>query len=162
MAYMIPEKPREYDPKSKEGQMFHALENLPREYYVVHSLKMTNVVNNALISREADFVVFHPDKGLLVLECKGGFPKYDGQWKFGNGEIMPHGGPYRQAETGMREIEKAIRNTNCGHLLNNCRMFYGVWFSSLSRDSLRQQNRHLFPPLHAFLWFFLLYPKADV
>ena len=140
MAYMIPEKPREYDPKSKEGQMFHALENLPREYYVVHSLKMANVVNNALISREADFVVFHPDKGLLVLECKGGFPKYDGQWKFGNGEIMPHGGPYRQAETGMREIEKAIRNTNCGHLLNNCRMFYGVWFSSLSRDSLRQQN----------------------
>ena len=140
MAYMIPESPREFDPKSKEGEMFHALENLPHEYYVVHSLKTVNVVKNALLSREADFVVFHPDKGLLVLECKGGYPKYDGQWRFGNGDPMPHGGPYRQAETGMRAIENAIRDTNCAHLLKNCKMFYGVWFSSLSKDSLRAQN----------------------
>ena len=140
MAYMIPEAPREYDPKSKEDQMFYALENLPREYYVVHSLKTVNVVNNALLSREADFVVFHPDKGILVLECKGGYPKYDGQWKFGNGEPMPHGGPYRQAEGAMRAIENSIRNTSCSYLLKNCKIFYGVWFPSLSRNNLKSQN----------------------
>ena len=37
MAYMIPESPREFKKESREGEMFHALENLPHEYYVVHS-----------------------------------------------------------------------------------------------------------------------------
>ena len=44
MAYMIPEVPRKYEPKSKEGQMFFSLEKLPHEYYVVHSLKTTNMM----------------------------------------------------------------------------------------------------------------------
>ena len=57
MAYMIPEVPRKYEPKSKEGQMFFSLEKLPHDYYVVHSLKTTNVVKNALMIREADFVI---------------------------------------------------------------------------------------------------------
>lgn len=140
MAYMIPEVPRHYDPKSKEGQMFFSLEKLPKEYYVVHSLKTTNVVKNALLSREADFVIFHPDKGLLVMECKGGYPKYDGVWRYGNGDPMPHGGPYNQAETCMHAIENSIKNSSSGYLLKNCRTYYGVWFPSLSRDTLRNQK----------------------
>lgn len=140
MAYMIPEVPRKYEPKSKEGQMFFSLEKLPHEYYVVHSLKTTNVVKNALMIREADFVIFHPEKGLLVMECKGGYPKYDGIWRYGNGEPMPHGGPYIQAETCMHAIENSIKNSSSGYLLKNCRMYYGVWFPSLSRDTLRGEN----------------------
>ena len=140
MAFMIPETPRDYDLNSKEGLMFQALEKLPRDYYVVHSLKTANVVHNALLSREADFVIFHPEKGLLVLECKGGYPKYDGKWKYGNGELMPHGGPYIQAETCMHAIENSIKNSNCGYLMKNCRTYYGVWFPSLARDNLKAQN----------------------
>ena len=141
MAYMIPETPREYKKNSREGDMFQALETLPREYYVVHSLKTTNLVQNNLMSREADFVIFHPDKGMLVLECKGGFPKYEnGRWYCGNGEEMDHDGPYRQASDTMYAIEKSIERSNSMYLLKNCRRFYGVWFPSVSRDSLRKQN----------------------
>ena len=138
---MIPESPREFKKESREGEMFHALENLPHEYYVVHSLKTANLVKNSLLSREADFVIFHPEKGLLVLECKGGYPRYEnGKWYCGNGAEMSHDGPYRQAADTMYAIEKSISYSSSAQLLNHCRRYYGVWFPSVSRDNLRRQN----------------------
>lgn len=141
MAYMIPETPREFKANSKEGLMFESLERLPREYYVVHSLKATDFVKGALLSREADFVIFHPGKGIIVLECKGGFPQYDGsEWRFGNGIPMPHGGPYRQAESAMHAMEDSIRQAGCELVLGHCAMYYGVWFPSVSKESLKSQT----------------------
>ena len=141
MAVMIPETPRKYEAKSKEGLMFQSLDKLPKEYYVVHSLKAANYVKGALLVREADFVIFNPDKGIIVMECKGGFPEYvNGEWRNGNGEPMEHDGPYRQAESGMHAIEKAIRNAGCEPMLTHCAMYYGVWFPSLTKENLRRQN----------------------
>ena len=140
MAYMIPETPRDFNINSKEGMMFESLEKLPRDYYVVHSLKATDFVKGALLSREADFVIFHPDKGIIVLECKGGFPKYEnGMWYYGMGKPMGKGGPYRQAETAMHAIEDSIRMAGCEMLLSHCALYYGVWFPSLSKENLKSQ-----------------------
>ena len=82
---MIPETPREFKPSSKEDLMFESLEKLPGDYYVIHSLKMTDFIKSSLKTREIDFVIFHPQKGILSLECKGGFPQYvNGEWKYGD------------------------------------------------------------------------------
>ena len=43
MAIMIPEKPRTFDPKSREDIMFSALENLPDDYYVLHSFQINKI-----------------------------------------------------------------------------------------------------------------------
>ena len=42
MARMIPDIPKEFDPKSKEGLMFYELNNLPDDYYVFHSFSTIN------------------------------------------------------------------------------------------------------------------------
>ncbi len=141
MAIMIPETPREFKPNSKEGLMFESLEKLPGEYYVIHSLKMTDFTKNDLKTREVDFLVFHPQKGIITLECKGGFPQYiNGEWKNGNGEPMGHDGPYRQSSSAMYAMERSMRMAGCGPMLNRCRMYYGVWFPSLTKENLRRQD----------------------
>ena len=141
MAIMIPETPREFKPNSKEDLMFESLEKLPSDYYVIHSLVATDYSSGSLISREADFVIFHPKKGFIFLECKGGFPKYvDGRWYNGNGKPMGHDGPYRQAKTAMHTIEDSMTKAGCGPMLNRCRTHFGVWFPSLTKENLKQQN----------------------
>ena len=141
MAIMIPETPREFNANSKEGLMFESLNKLPGEYYVVHSLKMTDFTKNDLKTREVDFLIFHPQKGILSLECKGGFPQYvNGEWKNGNGTPMGHGGPYRQSSSAMHAIEESMKLAGCGPMLNRCRMYFGVWFPSLTKENLRHQD----------------------
>lgn len=60
MAKMYPEKPREFDPKSMEGYMFHALEQLPDSYHVFHSFTIVSIVDSTIYESETDFVVFNP------------------------------------------------------------------------------------------------------
>ncbi len=140
MAIMIPDTPREYTRASREGEVFRALEKLPREYYVVHSLKTVRVDRNSVKTREADFIIFHPNKGFLVLECKGGAISYhDGRWYYFNNTPMPHDGPYNQASSCMHDIENDVAYSTSPDLLNNCRSFYGVWFLGLTRATLRSQ-----------------------
>ena len=67
MAIMLPAKPREFDPASKEGLMFEALEQLPDDYYVFHSFQMTSVRNNTVYENEIDFVIFNPSLGIICL-----------------------------------------------------------------------------------------------
>lgn len=43
MAIMIPNRPHSFTPASLEGVMFTALEKLPDDYYVFHSLKISTV-----------------------------------------------------------------------------------------------------------------------
>ena len=141
MAIMIPETPREFKPKSKEDLMFESLEKLPQDYYVIHSLVATDYSGGSLFSREADFVIFHPEKGFLFLECKGGFPKYEnGNWYYGNGDPMGHDGPYRQAKSAMHAVEESMKLAGCGPMLNHCKTYFGVWFPSLTKENLKQQN----------------------
>lgn len=43
MAKMIPDNPKQFDPKSQEGLMFDELNNLPEDYYVFHSFSIVTV-----------------------------------------------------------------------------------------------------------------------
>lgn len=57
MAIMIPDRPHAFTPASLEGVMFTALEKLPDEYYIFHSLRLSTVVDNTFHESETDFVV---------------------------------------------------------------------------------------------------------
>ncbi len=72
MAYMFPEKPKEFAPNSQEGVMFEALAKLPDSYYVFHSFSIVNMEDGIVHENETDFVIFNADKGLLCLEAKAG------------------------------------------------------------------------------------------
>ena len=83
MAIMIPDKPKEFEVNSHEDLMFEALATLPDTYYVFHSFSIVSIVDSIVYESETDFVIFHPQKGVLCLEAKAGQVKYeDGLWKW--------------------------------------------------------------------------------
>lgn len=138
MAIMIPEEAREYDKASLEGIMFEALKRLPLDYYVVHSLKNVYVENNVLHEGETDFVIFNQSKGLLCLEAKAGAVRYEGGcWKYANGVIMKHGGPYNQAAGNKWNLLNVVQNSSLKDIANRCKFIHAVWFPSISKGDLR-------------------------
>ena len=139
MAIMIPEKPRDFDPRSREDIMFSALENLPDEYYVVHSFRVNKIrSDNSLYEGEADFVIFHPQKGILCLEAKATRVRYEnGTWLYGDGRPMHSGGPVAQAQRAMYAVRDYMRDHGMGDLAARCKFLYAVWFPIVSDSYLR-------------------------
>ena len=88
MAKIFPERLPESvldDPKrSGERKVYLALKNLPEKYTVFYSVHWISQAGTWGISEgEADFVITHPDLGVLILEVKGGaiqFRPDRGQW----------------------------------------------------------------------------------
>ena len=137
MATMIPDIPRDYDPRSHEGDIFEALNMLPEDYYVVHSFKNVRVENNVLHEGEADFVIFNPHKGILCVEAKAGKVKYENNtWKYASGRIMKHGGPYNQAASSKWSLFELVRDSRLKDIISRCKFLHAVWFPEVSNSEL--------------------------
>jgi hypothetical protein len=114
MAMMIPDVSPDEIVHGSERDVYVALrDQLPDPFRVVHSLPWLRPERDAadapLSEGEADFVIFHPDYGLLVLEVKGG------EEMFARGHLW-----FRKLERGERKITnpfvQARRNM---HALND-------------------------------------------
>lgn len=141
MAIMIPEKPRNYDSSSMEGIMFNALETLPDQYYVFHSLKISTVRENTFYESETDFVVFHPEKGLICIEAKAGAVRYsEGRWLYASGIPMSHDGPFNQASGNKWKLLKYVKDSRHSEITEHCKFMHAVWFPSLSEQDVRQMT----------------------
>ena len=75
MAIMYPNKPKECSINSKEDLMFEALEKLSDTYYVFHSFKIVNVIDEKMYESETDFVIFNPKTYGSTIPFKIVFPK---------------------------------------------------------------------------------------
>ena len=76
MAKMIPNKAFQTESLG-EVDIFNAFKKqLPDDYTVLHSLRWIGSTRRRS-QGEADFVVFHPQKGILVIEVKGGIIRLD-------------------------------------------------------------------------------------
>ncbi len=138
MAIMIPNRPHSFTPASLEGVMFTALEKLPDEYYVFHSLKISTVVENTFHESETDFVIFNKRLGIICLEAKAGQVHYEnGYWLYGNGEPMHNGGPFNQAASNKWKLMKYFENHRFFSILGKCKFLHAVWFPSISETDVR-------------------------
>ena len=96
-------------------------DGLPKDFTVLHSYPWLRPWRgkDLLLEGEADFVVFHPNKGLLVLEVKGGKTiRLQGrQWyrdtKQGPKEFQD---PFNQAQRNMHALLDIIRERAGGKL----------------------------------------------
>ena len=137
MAKMIPDTPRDFDPKSKEGLMFEELAQLSAEYYVFHSFSIVTASNGIIRESETDFVIFHPKKGILCLEAKAGQVDYmDGNWRYGSGVIMKKGGPYSQAESNKWKFKDYMIERGMKREFNRCKLLHAVWFPDVPLSKL--------------------------
>lgn len=83
---------------------------LPAGWYGWHSLRVRDPHG---YEGEGDFVLAHPDRGLLVLEVKGGrVEQRDGRW-FQNGQAMPRA-PLDQGKGFAKRLTSRLRDLGCG------------------------------------------------
>ena len=154
-AHMIPPVPKEFDEKSDEGLVFKALKKLPEDYYVFHSVSIAVVENNTFYEREIDFVVAHPKKGILCIEAKNGsgiwYDKTSRCWKYQNGTVMQHDGPYHQISTAKRAIISKIKCHANEDVQNLCSYYSSIcatahsFCSLLFTEDFVIGSEHIFP-----------------
>src|SRR5581483_11955350 len=83
MARMYPQWLPASGKSNAERKLFTVLQqHLPDEYIVLWSIDWTTprpaTYGGGAQEGEADFLILHPEKGVLVLEVKGGGVGYDG------------------------------------------------------------------------------------
>lgn len=82
---------------------------LPAGWQAWHSLRIRDKRNYL---GEGDFVLAHPDRGLLVLEVKGGhLEQRDGRW-FSNGIPLDES-PLNQAHSFLRKLRYRLEDARC-------------------------------------------------
>lgn len=103
MATIFPEDQRYHDPESPaERKLYPLLAGLPRDYTVYCNrswLAPPKRRKGAPRPAEADFLVAHPDRGVLVLEVKGGAIRHDpatDRW-WSNDNLLDKS-PFKQVE----------------------------------------------------------------
>ncbi|HAW58971.1 MAG TPA: hypothetical protein DCX03_08190, partial [Bacteroidales bacterium] len=84
MAKIFPERPpaiiRDDLLRSSELKVFTALKSLPKSYLVFYNTHWQKYDQNyGVYEGEADFIIAHPDKGIIVLEVKGGGIQYNSE-----------------------------------------------------------------------------------
>ncbi|MEH2265080.1 nuclease-related domain-containing protein [Nostoc sp.] len=77
MATIIPEKLSSTTKSNAEKKLFHIFaKNLSDDYIVFHGAWWQHI-KYVVQDREADFIIVHPQKGILIIEVKGGTISYD-------------------------------------------------------------------------------------
>lgn len=114
MAKMIPAVDPETIHNEGERLVYGALQDLPGDYLVLHSFPWLRPERHwsgaPLREGEADFVLLHPERGLMILEVKGGEPFLEGGQWFRQHGAMRRGmkDPFRQASRNMWALIKEI------------------------------------------------------
>ncbi len=77
MARMIPKKLSSRTRSNAEKTLFQIFENNLSDDYVVFHGAWWQHIKYIVQDREADFIIIHPDRGILIVEAKGGKISYD-------------------------------------------------------------------------------------
>jgi hypothetical protein len=148
MARMLPD----VDPASiehgSEEPVYRALrDQLPDDFIVLHSYPWLRPWRDtgALAEGEADFVVMHPEKGLLVLEVKGGESiQYVGQrwYRHTNAGSVEFKDPFVQARRNVHALLDIARERSGGRIRKDSLTYgYAAVFPHVDYDGA--------PPPHA-------------
>lgn len=150
MARMIPAVPVNNIAHDSEALVYAALEGgLSKKYTVFHSYPWLRLwrgdEGRALLEGEADFVVVHPERGLLVLEVKGGKVHHeDGRWhRRVRDSLKPIRDPFEQARRNMHALLSIIKEYSGGALgRDDLAHGYAVWFPHLDYNGTLPANTH--------------------
>jgi hypothetical protein len=110
MARMYPQRLPD-DASASERPIFNALQQLSDPWRVFHSVAWQSRRNGRQGDGEADFVLLHPEHGLIVIEAKGGsITIKDGDWFTSNKSGMYPIDPFEQAVSSKHALVKYLRD----------------------------------------------------
>ncbi len=142
MAQMIPQTMEEDNNSFGERQVFEALKKLPDDYTVFHSVRWNDRnEQNTVVYGESDFTIFHPRKGIIVIEVKsGGIECVNNTWTYirtDNGERHSMKNPLKQADKSKYRfldlLEELLADTEYTDHPQYCMVESAVWFPSISK-----------------------------
>ena len=121
MARMLPNvDPSQLQHTSEEPVYVALRDQLSDDYVVLHSYPWLRPWRGeALVEGEADFVVLHPSRGLLVLEVKGGERIWHDGYRWfrdtneGPSEFQD---PFKQAQRNMHALLEIVRERSGGRI----------------------------------------------
>ncbi len=122
MARMIPDvDPSQLEHTSEEPVYVALRDQLSDEFVVLHSYPWLRPWRGegALFEGEADFVLLHPEHGLLILEVKGGETiRHDGHRWFRDTKAGPREfqDPFRQAQRNMHALLDIVKERSGGRV----------------------------------------------
>ena len=141
MAKMIPTNPDDFNDSYGESEVFKALQDgLPNDYTVFHSFRWNRKTPFKRVEwGEADFTIFHPLFGILVIEVKSGDITLEkGKWYYKQTkkhEQTPMKDPMEQASRTKFFLVDLLRETLPDQ--QSCWVDVAVWFPLLNdRDNL--------------------------
>lgn len=134
MPIFIPDvKPEDFNNSPGEKEVYESLQLLGKEYTVFYSLSWISIGAERTIG-EADFVIFHPSKGVMVIEVKSGEIEYkNGRWiqtNRSNG-VKKEIAPYDQARKSSFEILDRLWKRKERDAFYVPMLCYAVWFPSI-------------------------------
>lgn len=142
MSQMIPKTMEEDNNSFGERQVFEALKKLPDDYIVFHSVRWNDRnAKNTVVYGESDFTIFHPRKGIIVIEVKsGGIECINNTWTYirtDNGERHSMKNPLKQADKSkyrfLDMLEVLLKDTEYTDYPQYCMVESAVWFPSISK-----------------------------
>ena len=141
MANIYPEISEDFHNSLGEFKIFEALKKLSDEWNIYYSVNWHKRENNGKIRwGEADFLIFNPKKGILVIEVKSGGIKFEnGRWiqkRLDTLEEFPMQNPFKQADRSKFTIIENLDNSL--FFGDKCLVDKAVWFPSIDKRQLKQ------------------------
>ena len=132
MAIFIPDlKPDDFNNSLGEKDVYESFLTLNDSYTIFYSLQWVGIGERTI--GEADFIVFHPEKGISVIEVKaGGIDYKNGRWiqtntKTGKKKTIH---PFSQARRSKYEVLERLEKADLGFRLPM--VCYCSWFPSIN------------------------------
>jgi hypothetical protein len=146
MAVMIPDPPLDFHGSPGERAVHEALRALPSRVFVFHSLRWIRTPGTGrAVQGEGDFVVFDPERGVLVIEVKsGGIRVEAGCWYQRNLSTLVEErmqDPVAQADRSRWFLIQHLKQRLAASA--HCPVYHAVWF-----PSCQFPRRGLPPDLH--------------
>jgi hypothetical protein len=119
--------------EDSERRVADALRRLPEGWIVLHHVSWQSNRNGRQGDGEADFIILHPRKGVVVLEVKGGGIDVDrGRWMTTDRFGKRHGikNPYEQATASKHALVAWLRDHGLG---DRVRVGHAVVFPHMER-----------------------------
>ena len=113
MAKMFPPDAPSNPDLRGESEVYHLLSQLDDDFYIFQDRYwIFKNKDGARTERETDFLLVHPQKGLLIIEVKGGTRfSYDGEhdkWK--SGDNISYQNPYKKQLANSRKLPLFLKS----------------------------------------------------
>jgi len=117
MARMYPQPIRPDTPSHAERELYTEFQRqLPDDFAVFHSVCwQVRDTTSGVRDGEADFVIVHPDFGILLVEVKGGRIRYEGQTGRWFSNENPIKDPFKQAREGKYSLLDKLKELPYWH-----------------------------------------------